>query len=242
MPPQGAVLEPLDERGCAPGRAHVARQGRGGGRHLLPLRLHRPHARGARSRHRAGGVARSLRHNVCAGGAAVPRVRALHHGGDERLYRPQGAQLRAPFRGPAEAGRHRRRPPHHGVQRRRRDRSDGGGCASHHADVGACRRRAGRRLGGGALRAASPHHLRRGRHQRRHRHRDRRPLQRGHRARYLDRRLPGAGADDRHHDHRRRRRQHCPRRCRRGLQGRPRKRWFRARPRLLRPGRQTRPR
>ena len=203
----------------APGRACAAREGGGSGRDLLPLRLPRPHARGTRTHHRAGGMAGGLRHHVCPRRAAVPRVRALHHGGDERLHRPQGAQLCAPLRGPAEGGRRCRRPPHHGLQRRRRDRGDGGGRAGHHPHVRAGRRRARRRLGGGAFRPPAPHHLRCRRHQRRHRHRHRRPLQRGHCARYLDRRLPGTGADDRHRDHRRRRRQHRAHRRGRRLQG-----------------------
>ena len=183
-------------------------------------------------------MAGSLRHHIGPGRAAVPRVRALYDGGDERLHRPQGAQLRAPLRGPVEAGGRRGRSPHHGVERRRRDCRDGGGRAGHHAHVGPCRRCAGWRLGGGALRAPAPHYLRRGRHQRRHRHRDRRPLQRGHRARHLDRRLPGAGADDRYHDHRCRWRQHRAHRRRWRFQGRARERGLRARPRLLRAWRQ----
>ena len=205
--------------GRAPGCSHAPREGRRGDRHLLPLLLHRPGARGAGAGHRAGGMAGGLRHDLGPGRAAVSRVRALHDGGDERFHRPQGPQLRAPFRGPAEAGRRCGRSPHHGLERRRCDCGDGSGRASHHPHVGSCRRCTGRCLGGGALRAPAAHHLRRWRHQRRHRHRDRRPLQRGHGARYLDRRLPGAGADDRHHDHRCRRWQYRAYRRRRRLQG-----------------------
>ena len=98
------------------------------------------------------------------------------------------------------------RPAHHGVQRRRRDAGHGGRAAGAHPALGPGGRRARRRLGGRPVGPAQPHHLRRRRHLGRYRHRHRRRLRRGHGARHLDRRLPGAGADDRRaHDRRRRR-------------------------------------
>ena len=221
----------------ARGRPRPARPGRRGGRRLLPLFLYRPGPRGARARHRAGGMAGGLRHDLGPRRAAVPRVRALHDHRDERLHRPQGAPLRAPLRRPAEGRGRRRRPPHHGIERRRGDGGDGGGAAGDHPHVGPRRRRARRRLGGAAFRQDAPDHLRCRRHQRRYRHRDRRPLQRGDGAGHLDRRLPGAGADDRHHDDRRGRRQHRQGRCRRRLQGRARECGLEAGPGLLWPGR-----
>jgi hypothetical protein len=88
-----------------PGRARIEGSRRRGHRHLLSLLLSRLRSRSARHGDRARGVSRVLRHHLLVGVAAVPRVRALHHHGDERLRRPEGAQLRD------AAGIRDRRPP-----------------------------------------------------------------------------------------------------------------------------------
>ena len=150
---------------------------------------HEERARDDRARRVPGGFVTHLgRHR-----AAVPRVRALHHGGDERLYRAAGARL-------CRAGSTRRcaRPASTPIctscarmaawRRRRRSPNAGADAA-----VGPGRRRARRRLDRARCRGrAQAHHLRRRRHQRRYRHRHRRPVRRGHGARYLDWRLSGA--------------------------------------------------
>ena len=161
-----------------------------------------------------------LRHDLLVGVAAVPRVRALHHDGDERLRRPQGPQLRdAAGIGDRRLGL-QGRPAHHGIQRRRRHARHGGRAAGAHPALGPGGRRDRRRLGGRAVRQAQPHHLRCRRHLGRYRHRDGGRLRRGDGARYLDRRLPGDGADDRRAHDRRRRRLDRLRRPGRRLQGR----------------------
>ena len=63
----------------------------------------------------------ALRHDLGRGGAAVPRVRALHDGGDERLRRPQGPRLHLALVASAARCRQRRRAAGHGLERRRRD-------------------------------------------------------------------------------------------------------------------------
>ena len=104
VPPRGEVLEPLDEEGVRQAVRELKEAGVAGDRHLLPVLLSRSGARGARHGDRARGISRVLRHHLLVGVAAVPRVRALHHDGDERLRRAQGAQLR-------DAARNRRSRP-----------------------------------------------------------------------------------------------------------------------------------
>ncbi len=137
----------------APGGARAERGGRAGDRHLLPVLLPRCRARGARARDRARGISRVLRHDLLVGVAAVPRVRALHHDGDERLRRPQGAQLRdAAGIGDRRLGL-QGRSAHHGVERRRRHAQHGGRTARAHPALGPGGRRDRRRLGGRPVRA-----------------------------------------------------------------------------------------
>ena len=137
----------------------------------------------------ARGVPGGLRHHLGPRVAAVPRVRALHDGGDERLHRAPGQAVREPAgRGAADV-RARRRAAHHGVERRRGHAGHGGREAGAHAAVGPRGGRARRRLDRGALRPPPAHHLRRRRDERGHRPRRRRDLQRGHGARHVDRRL-----------------------------------------------------
>ena len=72
--------------------------------------------------------------------AAVPRVRALHHRGDERLHRAQGEAVREPPGRGAGRLRARRRAAHHGLERRRGHAGHGGREARAHAPVRARRR------------------------------------------------------------------------------------------------------
>ena len=189
---------------------------------------------------RARGISRVLRHDLLVGVAAVPRVRALHHDGDERLRRAQGAQLRDAARDRDRGLGLQGRPAHHGVQRRRGDAGDGGRAAGAHPALGPGGRRDRRRLGGRPVGPAQPHHLRCRRHLGRYRHRDRRRLRRGDGARHLDRGLPRDGADDRRAHDRRRRRLDRLRRPGRRLQGRTALGRRRAGTGRLRPGRQPR--
>ena len=159
--------------GRPPGGARAEGGGRAGDRHLLPVLLPRSRARGARAGDRARGISRVLRHDLLVGVAAVPRVRALHHDGDERLRRPQGAQLRDAARIGDRGLGLQGRPAHHGVQRRRRDARHGGRAAGAHPALGPGGRRDRRRLGGRPVGPAQPHHLRCRRHLGRYRHRDR---------------------------------------------------------------------
>ena len=138
-----------------PGGARAQGSGRAGDRHLLPVLLPRSGARGAGARHRARGISRLLRHHLLVGVAAVPRVRALHHHGAERLRRPQGAQLRDAARIGDRGLGLQGRPPHHGVQRRRGDARHGGRAAGAHPAVGPGGRRDRRRLGGRPRRAGA---------------------------------------------------------------------------------------
>ena len=86
-------------RRCASAALALKAGGRRLHRHLLPVLLPQPRARAARAGDRAGGDAGRLRHHLLRRRAAVPRVRALHHRGDERLHRPEGARLRRAARG-----------------------------------------------------------------------------------------------------------------------------------------------
>ena len=94
VPPRGEVLEPLDEAGVR----QAVRELKEAGVQAIAICFlfsyldpaHEARAHGDRAR----GISRVLRHHLLLGVAAVPRVRALHHDGDERLRRPEGAQLR----------------------------------------------------------------------------------------------------------------------------------------------------
>ena len=123
-------------------------QGRGGRGHrgVLSLLVHRPAARGARARDHRRRVSGGLRHHLGPRVAAVPRVRALHDGGDERLHRAPGQAVREPAGSGAGHVRARRRAAHHGVERRRGHAGHGGREARAHAPVGPRGGRARRRL------------------------------------------------------------------------------------------------
>ena len=138
-------------------RASCKRRGRRGDRHLLPVLLPRPRARGARARRScARSIPSAFVTTSLVGVAAVPRVRALHDDGDERLRRPEGAQLRD------AAGERRSRDAgfkadlhimasNGGVA----TPQHGGRAARAHAALRPGRRRARRRLGGRARRAGA---------------------------------------------------------------------------------------
>ena len=81
-----------------------------------------PRARAARGRDRARGDARRVRHDERRHRPAVPRVRALHDGDDERLRRPEDRQL------PRRASR--RRSPSEGVDGELHVMMSSGGVAS----------------------------------------------------------------------------------------------------------------
>ena len=163
---------------------------------------HEDRARGdPRAPHAAG-----LHHHLVVGRAAVPRVRAVHHGRAVGLHRTEDRQLHQPSRKRLARAGPRRGPADHGVERRRRDPRDGGREAGAHAAVGYRGRRARRRLDRAIGRADAADHLRYRRHQRRHRDRGRRADRRDGCALGLDRGISAAAADDRRsHDRRRRR-------------------------------------
>ena len=142
--------------GRARGRAR-ARRGRGrGDRGVLPVLLPRPGARAARGGDPARGAAGLLRLHLGRHHAAVPRVRALHDGGDERVRRPGHRRVPRAPRGGAAPRRGGRRDPRHALQRRRRERRRGRGAPGDphavRARRRACSARAGRARssGGGA--------------------------------------------------------------------------------------------
>ena len=145
----------------------------------------------------------------------------------ERYLRRLAAALRASgVRG---------RAAHHALERRRGARRPGG----REAGARSCcpgRRRACSAAPGAGERSgpARPDHLRRRRHERGHRTRGRRRVQRGDGPRHVDRGLPGHRADDRHLDDRRGRRLDRLRRRGRRVPGRPAERGRRAGPGRLR--------
>ena len=140
------------------------------------------------------------------GGAAVPRVRALYHGFAQRLRRAAPARLRGAAGEQPQPRRLRRRSARDVLQWRRRHTGNRREDPCADAALGTGCRRSWGRLERWAVGTRSPDHLRCRRHLGRYRHRRRRAFCRGYRPRHVDRRLPGAGADDRYpHDRRRRR-------------------------------------
>ena len=94
VPPRGEVLEPLDEEDVR----DAARELKEAGVQAIAICFLFSYLDPAHEA-RAMAIVREeypgvLRHDLLVGVAAVPRVRALHHDGDERLRRTEGAQLR----------------------------------------------------------------------------------------------------------------------------------------------------
>ena len=97
-PPDGEVLEPMDEEGVR----RAARALKLEGVESVAIcflfsyidSCHETRGQGDRGR----GVPAGLRHHLGRRRAPVPRVRAIYHGGDERFHRSQGTRLCREFR------------------------------------------------------------------------------------------------------------------------------------------------
>ena len=227
-------------RRCARAARELQARRRRGGRGLLPVLLSQPGARGPRAKRSCARIMPDAFVTTSSSVvAAVPRVRALHHGGDERLHR--AARCATTSRQLDDALREA------GVDGDLRIMRSNGGVATpamvaEQPVLTLLSGLAAGVLGGAWVGALSGRrqadHLRHRRHQRRHRHRHRRRASaRPTRARHLDRRLSGAGADDRHPHDRRRRRLDRLCRPRRRLPRRSAQRRRRAGPGRLRPRR-----
>ena len=109
----------------ARGRPRLEGRAGRGGRGLLPVLLPQPGARGTRQGHPRTRTARGLHHHVVIDLAAVPRVRALHHGLPVRVHRTEDARLHRPPRRCAARRRAAFRFAGHGLERRRRHAGHG---------------------------------------------------------------------------------------------------------------------